>query len=385
MSYVLKLCSWYPSKMDHLSGDFVQRHAIAIATQIPVVVVFATKDLQRTSGGLIIDKQQMGQLTEIKVYYPRKKWLDKIWSQWFYMKAIRKVLPEILKEKGVPMLVHLNIVWKAAMWANLLYKKYSWPIFITENSTEYQPSAVLNIRHVGPIRQNLTKAIFQRCIRFIPVSNQLAETVNALYGNIPYSVVPNAVNTSLFFPEHHHRKDHFNLLHISTLTWQKNPVGLLRVFDQLLQAHHDINITIVGPITELLEKWMEKWKHRANDIICTGLIPYEEVAEQLREADLLVLFSRYENLPCVILEAHCAGIPVVSTNVGGISEVINSTNGLLVNEGDEPAFLQAIELVKSGSMLFDKSVVAKNAISRYNYQQIGLDFLQVYRSAGISV
>jgi hypothetical protein len=44
MGFVLKLCGWYPSRVDALSGDFVQRQAIAISRQVKTVVLFAQKD-----------------------------------------------------------------------------------------------------------------------------------------------------------------------------------------------------------------------------------------------------------------------------------------------------------------------------------------------------
>ncbi|HSC52460.1 MAG TPA: glycosyltransferase family 4 protein [Phnomibacter sp.] len=385
MSYVLKLCSWYPSKIDCYSGDFVQRHARAIATQIPVVAVFAVKDPERFSGGLKVEKSVEGNLTEYRVYYPQKKWLDKIWSQWYYMQALKTVLPSILREKGEPILLHVNIAWKAAIWWRYLQKKYDWPLFVTENSTEYQPAALLNIRKLGPLRQRLTRLLFQQCRMFISVSAQLVNTVESLYGKIPATVVPNAVDTSLFNPIAGPDDGLFHVLHISTLSYQKNPEGLLRVYDELLQRHQDIKLTIVGPITPLLQQWIEKWKHRSEAIHCAGLIAYDQVALMVQQTHLLTLFSRYENLPCVILEAHCAGVPVVSTNVGGIGEIIDDTNGVLVEEGNETAFLQAIERVKKGEMQFQKSKISKAAMRKYNYTQIGMDFIAAYKSAGIQL
>jgi glycosyltransferase involved in cell wall biosynthesis len=62
----------------------------------------------------------------------------------------------------------------------------------------------------------------------------------------------------------------------------------------------------------------------------------EDITRWFLEADIFLLSSIYEGLPLSILEAMRAGLPVISTNVGGVSEaVIDGVTGFLVNSGDE--------------------------------------------------
>src|SRR5690606_19604615 len=85
----------------------------------------------------------------------------------------------------------------------------------------------------------------------------------------------------------------------------------------------------------------EELKRSANEIMPSSVevvfrqnLPYHEVANQMKNAQCLVLFSNYENAPCVISEAHCTGIPVIATHVGGIPDMVNSENGLLIPPAD---------------------------------------------------
>ena len=55
----------------------------------------------------------------------------------------------------------------------------------------------------------------------------------------------------------------------------------------------------------------------------TGLLEGQKLADELASGDFLVMSSNYENMPVVILEALASGLPVVSTNVGGIKEMID--------------------------------------------------------------
>lgn len=384
MSYVLKLCGWYPSEIDAFSGDFVQRHARSIATQVPVVVVFATKDETRRSGGIRLNKTVEGQLVEYRFYYPASPLLDKLFSQWFYLKVIKRLVPSLLQERGEPAVVHVNIAWKPAIWASYLRKRYTWPIVVTENSTEYQPNAAFNIRHQSRWRQKQTAQLFQHSKLFISVSSQLANMIQQLYGNIKWTVVPNAVDTQIFFPAQHKASGKYRIIHISTLTYQKNPEGLLRVFDHLLERMLDLEIEIVGPETPLLNLWLNA-SDQKDRIIFSGLIPYEKVAQRLQHADLLVLFSRYENLPCVILEALCCGVPVVATDVGGVAEVISNANGQLVKSEDEDGLLNAIMEMRQKNDFIDRKSIANVARTKFNFETIGRQFLDAYQSAGIRI
>ncbi|MBK9055133.1 MAG: glycosyltransferase family 4 protein [Chloroflexi bacterium] len=102
-----------------------------------------------------------------------------------------------------------------------------------------------------------------------------------------------------------------------------------------------------------------------------------EVAEIMRQADFLVLPSLWENLPSVIAEALTTGLPVVATNVGGVPEMIDTTNGRLVSPSDSEALSRAILDVGTHIKDFDRKKLNQTA-QRYTYQNVGLAYHKIY-------
>ncbi len=75
-----------------------------------------------------------------------------------------------------------------------------------------------------------------------------------------------------------------------------------------------------------------------------GFVTGKQKEQRLREADVYILPSYHEGLPISILEAMSFGLPVISTNVGGIPEVVvPDKNGLLIEAGDHSAIYEAIK------------------------------------------
>jgi glycosyltransferase involved in cell wall biosynthesis len=92
------------------------------------------------------------------------------------------------------------------------------------------------------------------------------------------------------------------------------------------------------------------------------------------------MFSRYENLPCVILEALCTGLPVISTNVGGIREVINEENGILIDSENENKLKDSMNYLLDNFTKFNKEKIAASANEKFNYQSVALQFDEAYKT-----
>jgi glycosyltransferase involved in cell wall biosynthesis len=106
-----------------------------------------------------------------------------------------------------------------------------------------------------------------------------------------------------------------------------------------------------------------------------------EVAKTLQKADFFVLSSNYENLPCVLIESLSCGVPVVSTNVGGISEIINTENGILVKPNDLSVLVNALKQMMMTFDRYDKTKLHAMAEGNFSYPAIGEKLSSIYANA----
>ena len=106
-----------------------------------------------------------------------------------------------------------------------------------------------------------------------------------------------------------------------------------------------------------------------------------EIAKLIQERDALLMFSNYENFPCVIAESMMCGKPVISSNVNGIPEHVHGFNGILINAKDEEGLSNAIVEFISGERSFDSGNIRKYAEENFGYRSVGMKFLEIYKRA----
>ena len=385
MYKVLFLASWYPSRVDAFDGDFIERHARAISLFHKVFVVYVVKDPSIKNGKTTVNKEIAGNLISFRGYYPYSKFksgfLEKIHSNYLSFRLHKKIFKIIQEEFGMPDIVHLNVLMKAGFFARWLKKKYRLPYVLSENWTGYYPENKNGFLQKPALYKKISKRVYTDCDLPLPVTKDLGEKMNKLFGVIKqFMVIPNVVDTSLFYFENQIAKKKKRLIHISTLGYHKNIWGILHSIKKLYQQRQDFELLIVGnPSSEIIE-WSKKNGLYERCVIFTGLISYQEVATHLRNADALVMFSRYENLPCVILEALCCGLPVIASDVGGIREVINNENGILIHSENENELLESMNHLLDNLEKYDKVSIASSASKKFNYQTVAQQFTFAYQT-----
>ncbi len=101
-----------------------------------------------------------------------------------------------------------------------------------------------------------------------------------------------------------------------------------------------------GPGRQAAERRVLRSASLAGRVHFTGFLPHLKIPAVLQHLDVLVLATRYEELPSVLVEGMAAGLPVIASRVGGIPALVDhDVNGLLVPPGDPAALAAAITRV----------------------------------------
>jgi glycosyltransferase involved in cell wall biosynthesis len=170
------------------------------------------------------------------------------------------------------------------------------------------------------------------------------------------------------------------LLFVGRLDRQKGLDWLLELAPSLLDRlpAHDLVLAGCGPLESLARQAARNPR--------IHLIGWQnDVPGLLKRSDLLVLPSRWEGMPNVVLESMAAGLPILSTNVEGIGELLGpQAPQQSVEFGDTQAFLEkAARLVADGSLR--ATLVAANrdrCLQHFSIARMVSEYAALYAAVG---
>ncbi|GAB1357112.1 glycosyltransferase [Cloacibacterium normanense] len=347
----------------------MQRHAEAVSLLHDVEVLHAIGNFNQKEK-FVFDDEMINGIRTLIVYYKNSK--NPLQNFLRRMKAYQLGFKKMQK----PDLVHGNVLHNNMLFAVSLKRKFGIPFVISEHWSLFQEQ---NHHKISKSARFLAKKIAEKASFILPVTENLISGLQKLGINNPMKVVGNVVDTDLFSPKFE-KSEKFTFLHISNLIALKNPEKIIKAAIDLHQINPHFELQIGGdgdlkPLQKMIHQ------NNAESYIKTfGMLSLEQVSEKMNSANCFVLFSDYENQPCVILESLASGIPVIATNVGGIPEIVNKKRGILVENNNKDALLEAmksmleinVELESSESLRkyvienFSKSVIAEKFSEIYN-------------------
>ncbi|SNR64616.1 glycosyltransferase family 4 protein [Lutibacter flavus] len=363
--HILFLSSWYPSKVSPSNGDFIQRHAEAVATKHNVTLIHVISDKN-----LKINKNTFQVINNVKThifYLPETN--NRIYKLYNFFKSYISTIKTI-KYFDV---VHVNITFPVGMIA--LYLKWfkNKNYIISEHWSKYQYPHNISI---GILEKFITKIIAKNASFISPVTRHLQHEMIDFGLNGNFHPIPNVVNTD-FFNISKNKPKEFTITHVSGMdTKIKNIEGILRVISKLQTKIPNIKFNLIGNNSIKYKTFIEELKIKNIQLI--EQIPNHEVANYMQNSNVFVMFSNYENLPCVILESFACGVPVISTNVGGIKEYFPSNFGFLIPSKDEVALENAILKISNNDIRFDKILIHNYARENFGVKTISNSFSKLY-------
>jgi len=185
--------------------------------------------------------------------------------------------------------------------------------------------------------------------------------IYVLYNAINFEDINVKINEDNFIEENKLKPNDYILINIARLEEQKGQIILLKAIDYLVNKNGISNIKCLiigdGSVRSELEKFIIE-NHLTNNVFLLGW--KENPYSFLKKADLFVLPSLYEGFGIAVLEAYYCEVPVLTTNVDGLNEVVkNKVTGITIDKNK--FILLADEIKKFYYKEYDIKYFVENA------------------------
>jgi glycosyltransferase involved in cell wall biosynthesis len=156
------------------------------------------------------------------------------------------------------------------------------------------------------------------------------------------------------------------LLNIAKFEHKKSQDVLLAALQLLLDRGVDCVLTMIGATGPTLDHVRQVAANFSDRVTLLVGVDHDRIPAYMGDCDLFILPSRAEGFPIVLIEAGVAGLPVVATNIAGITEFItDGRTGLLVEPNDPRALADAIQKI------LENDELARSLASRLRTEAFG--------------
>ncbi|CAM4305126.1 glycosyltransferase family 4 protein [Flavobacterium terrigena] len=193
--------------------------------------------------------------------------------------------------------------------------------------------------------------------------------------------IPNSINVSEYsFKERQSFAP--NLIWVRAFAEIYNPKMAIDVLNILQKKYPSATLTMVGPDKDGSLDITKKYANQFNlNVNFTGKLSKEEWTDLAQNHDIFINTTHFDNTPVSVLEAMALGLPVISTNVGGLPFLIShQKNGYLVNDNDASEMVEQIEqIINFPSQTNEIIGNAKSMISKMDWKVVDNQWTNLLR------
>ena len=219
----------------------------------------------------------------------------------------------------------------------------------------------------------ISKRLFSKAQTNVAPSNYILSSFKK-EGITNLTYIPNSIETSKYA----FKKRSIigaKLLWVRSFSEIYNPLMALQVLGNLLEKYPDASLTMVGPEKDASFKECSAFAKANNlPVTFTGMLSKEDWWSLSQKHDLFINTTNFDNTPVSVIEAMALGLPVVSTNVGGMPFLINhEKDGLLVPKGDVSLFERSlIRLLKDPGLCKTLSENGRKKAEGFDWETVKL-------------
>ena len=378
---ILIFCSWLEA--DSNIGIFFKEQAELISIKYnPILVVFKKKPSSFLSFNRkpeILEKKTTGGLFILEVHFSNTVKYSIRTNSGFEEMALKALNNYLISKDLEPSFIHAQSLFDAGIWAYRYFTKFKTPYILTEHNQ-------LSFYKVKPEKCDLVVTALRNSKRNLVVSNDKIRQfiTNGLF--FDFENIGNLVNKNFFYNPDKKKNKKKRLVTIGAYTPlkdQKTLLNALQIVDQKIATRiefvwigydgwggdHDSEVKLL----------LSNFQFKNIDVILFPLLDRTEIAEYLQQSNLFIFSSLTEGMPVSVLEALACGLPVFTSNCGGVDEIINEQNGIIFQIKDYQRLSEAMLDFLDNKMYYDLKAISENIIGKFGEDAFREKLLSIYQ------
>lgn len=366
---ILHITNWYPSKPSPLSAPWIRRHIMALSywTTNYIYHLEIKKGPFHLFKGVNEDQSRY-----LIIQLPFEKWrINELLSFMLLVYVLFKTRSHKYD------MINFHIAYPNCTYLHLIKRWINCPIVITEHWSGYH----YNFNVSKPEKLDRIRRIFKNNIPVIAVSDALARDIKEFSKtDIKSYVTPNVVYTDVF----RYRSDLYGysdnaFFMVSQWKWPKDPFIVLKTWRILQEKYENIQLLIggYGPQWNEIKKSIEQYEI-SGTVALLGKMNSREIADKMNHSVAFIHISEYETFSVVCAEALCCGTPVIASNVGGLPELIDKNNGILISNYEED-IIKAVDHCIFHKSKYNRKDIALAASKKFGEKPVGERYFEVIR------
>jgi glycosyltransferase involved in cell wall biosynthesis len=237
------------------------------------------------------------------------------------------------------------------------------------------------------------KRALQKADGLLAVSQFTADTTNAVFGlNKSFTIIPNSIHVASFQRNQQVEIVPNTILYFGSLIRKKGLLELPLIFNEIIKDNPTAQLILVGKdVPDIKSGAQSTWrmmqdlfsKEAMPNVTYVGSVPYSEIQQHINQVAVCVFPSFAEALPVSWIEAMAMEKPVVASNIGWATDVIeNGISGFLVHPKEHVRYAKAINslLENSKEQLITGSAARQQIVQKFGIDIVAKESLAFYKS-----
>ena len=305
------------------------------------------------------------------------------WNVRRWVRIVCEMYEDYVAQYGQPDILHAHCAKWGGYAAMLISRKHHLPYVITEHL-----SRLAFEREFGPSPSSvwqipLLREAYEQADMVIPVSEELVDSISCYFGKAyRWQYLSNVIDTDFFhFAERTPRNDRpFRFCCVADYSYRKGYDILLDAYRLLEDRGCNMELHLAGRMTDGKDCQKAIVQRQLTRVFSHGQLSRNAVRYLLYQSDCLVLASRSEVQPLVVLEAMSTGIPVVATACVPQSERLKGACRIVPVE-DASALAEAMQELMTDYNQYDGADIARQTRALASPEVIGRKLSELFAQA----